>query len=85
MFVDAGWSVHELFSLKPSLKQHYLIFSRYGPRASSLTPVCYIWLCIYSLEYLKQKINSDVGKVDLEGSEITIGSLCVAKFTEDDM
>ena len=34
---------------------------------------------------MKQKINSEVGKVDLEESEITIGSLCVAKFTEDDL
>ena len=67
-----------------TVKQQYLIFSRYGPRASSCLYVKFD-LFIYSLEYLKQKINSDVGKVDLDGSEITIGSLCVAKFTEDDM
>ncbi|KAL9974651.1 hypothetical protein ACROYT_G011712 [Oculina patagonica] len=38
-----------------------------------------------SLEELKQKINFGVSRVNLEGTEITIGSLCVAKFSEDDL
>ena len=39
---------------------------------------------ICSLEDLRQKINSGVGKVDVEESKISIGSFCVAKFSEDD-
>ena len=44
-----------------------------------------LFLFIYSLEDLRQQINSGVNRVDLEESEITIGSLCVAQFSEDDM
>lgn len=42
----------------------------------------YAFIC--SLEDLRQKINSGVGRVDVEESEISIGSFCVAKFSEDD-
>lgn len=37
-----------------------------------------------SLEDLRQKINSGVGKIDSEENEVAIGSFCVAKFSEDD-
>lgn len=37
-----------------------------------------------SLEELRQKINSGVNKVDVEDTEIAVGSFCVAKFSEDD-
>lgn len=38
-----------------------------------------------SLEELRQKINSGVDKVESEECEVSIGSFCVAKFSEDDV
>lgn len=44
----------------------------------------YCVILIASLEDLRQKINSGVGKIDSEENEVAIGSFCVAKFSEDD-
>lgn len=44
----------------------------------------YCIILIASLEDLRQKINSGVGKIDSEENEVAIGSFCVAKFSEDD-
>lgn len=53
--------------------------------ASSLILNAFFDVNFCSLEDLKQKINSGVNKVESEENEIPIGSLCVAKFSEDDL
>ena len=40
-------------------------------------------LC-FSLDELRNMIDADINRMDDEASDIGIGSLCLAQFTEDD-